>query len=321
MSHQATTWVMEFSESRLADRLVLGAIAHRVSNDNGEAFPSVKTIAHEANVSESSVHASLKSLKELGELEIDRGASKYGTNVFRMPKFMAWMEALHVSGSGVMGGSKSVPLPKPRGSNPRSRGVQSLGAKGTNPAPEPSGTVIEPSGAAPDRGSQDTRISVEKSERRSTDQVKKLAKDKSLPCNSRPTEPLRAEIWDALYWNQIEKPFLDGHRLSFEERVLDTVHAAVTLAVTNRVGKLMVLRAGDIEMLAVEKLKPQLKALKAIPDLPTNSRSFVRTIAEHVRTAVTNAAAELLEGQGGFDGAPGARPPKSSPEGALQVAV
>jgi hypothetical protein len=141
MSYQATTWVMEFSESRLADRLVLGAIAHRVSNDNGEAFPSVETIAREANVSESSVHASLKSLKRLGELEIDIAASQYGTNVYRMPKFKAWMEALHLPRSGGKGGAKSVPHRRRLGSNLRNSGVQNSETKGTEFVPEPSRTI------------------------------------------------------------------------------------------------------------------------------------------------------------------------------------
>ena len=100
MSHQATTWVMEFSESRLADRLVLGAIAHRVSNDSGEAYPSIPTIAREANVSESTVYESLEKLKLIGELEWEKAASPLGTNLYRLPKFRAWMETLHPPKSG-----------------------------------------------------------------------------------------------------------------------------------------------------------------------------------------------------------------------------
>jgi hypothetical protein len=118
---------MEFSESRLADRLVLGAIAHRVSNDNGEAFPSVATIAREANVSESSVHAALRALQQIGELEIDPAASRWGTNVYRLPKFMAWLESLHSQKLAMQGGAKSVPP-----------GVQTPQHRGTQSAPEPS---------------------------------------------------------------------------------------------------------------------------------------------------------------------------------------
>lgn len=95
MSHQATTWVMEFSQSKLADRLVMLAIAHRVSNDNGEAFPSVETIAWEARVSERTAHYSIKALVEIGELEVETCGSKKGTNVYRFPLFLQWVQSLH----------------------------------------------------------------------------------------------------------------------------------------------------------------------------------------------------------------------------------
>ena len=137
MSHQATTWVMEFSESRLADRLVLGAIAHRVSNDNGEAFPSVGTIAREARLSESSVHASLRRLKRMGELEIDMGGSQYGTNVYRMPKFLSWFLTLHA-----LQGVQSL---HPRKRKVRTGGVQITLEMTPDSAPEPSRTIIESS--------------------------------------------------------------------------------------------------------------------------------------------------------------------------------
>lgn len=107
MSHQATTWVMEFSESRLADRLVLLAIAHRVSNDSGAAFPSVATICREANLSERQVQYSIKSLEKLGELQVKRSGSEIGTHLYRMPKFIAWMQTLHPAKSAP--GAKRAP--------------------------------------------------------------------------------------------------------------------------------------------------------------------------------------------------------------------
>ena len=116
---------MEFSEATLADRLVLGAIAHRVSNDNGEAFPSVETIAREARVSERTVQYSIESLKAIGELEVDLQSSPLGTNTYRLPKFHAWVQTLHP------GGVQNVR----RGVQKRRQGVQAI-------APEPS---LEPS--------------------------------------------------------------------------------------------------------------------------------------------------------------------------------
>jgi hypothetical protein len=136
LSHQATTWVMEFSQSKLADRLVLGAIAHRVSNDDGEAWPSVRTIAREANVSERSAHYSIKKLQGLGELEVRIASSKHGTNTYKMPKFLTWVQTLHLGVQKTTG----------RVQNPR-RGVQSTTRRGAEVAPEPSfelsGTKIE----------------------------------------------------------------------------------------------------------------------------------------------------------------------------------
>lgn len=138
MSHQATTWVMEFSESRLSHRLVLGAIAHRVSNDNGEAFPSVSTIARESRLSESAVHASLGRLRQMGELEIEVGTSEYGTNIYRMPKFLSWYLTLHAAERG--------PKPVPRKRRFRTPGVQSTLEMTPESAPEPSvGTINKPS--------------------------------------------------------------------------------------------------------------------------------------------------------------------------------
>lgn len=131
MSHQATTWVMEFSKSKLASRLVLLAIAHRISNDSGEAFPSVRTIEREANLSESAVHGALRNLVELGELEIDRGTSRLGTNIYRMPRFKLWIETIHQR----TGAEFAPPT--------RRRQVQRRGA---GSGPEPSlGTIKEPS--------------------------------------------------------------------------------------------------------------------------------------------------------------------------------
>jgi hypothetical protein len=128
---------MEFSDSELADRLVLGAIAHRVSNDNGEAFPSIGTIARESRLSERSVHYSIKHLQEMGELEVDPQSSPLGTNTYRFPKFLRWVQSLHP------GGAKS----EAKGVHQKAKGVQAV-------APEPSlePSVKQPSveSAAPD---------------------------------------------------------------------------------------------------------------------------------------------------------------------------
>ena len=75
------------------------AIAHRISNDNGTAFPGVAKICKEANLSERQVQASIQNLKKMGELEVKIGASELGTNIYKMPKFLLWMKNLHPTNS------------------------------------------------------------------------------------------------------------------------------------------------------------------------------------------------------------------------------
>ena len=127
---------MEFSQSRLADRLVLGAIAHRISNNSGEAWPSIATIAREANLSERSVHYSIRALSAMGELEISQGKTRMGTNTYRMPRFLAWVQTLHPGGR-VQSAHRGV--------QSTTKGVQSTAAKVSQIAPEPSGTITESS--------------------------------------------------------------------------------------------------------------------------------------------------------------------------------
>jgi hypothetical protein len=79
---------MGFSESRLTARLVLLVIAHHVSTGNGEAWPSISTIAREARCSKSSVRSAIKGLTLTGELGIASGALGRGkSRHYRLPKF------------------------------------------------------------------------------------------------------------------------------------------------------------------------------------------------------------------------------------------
>lgn len=84
MSVQAITWVLEHSESRLGDRLVLLSIANHINSDSGVTWISVKTIAKESRMSDRQVQRALKRLEESGELEIDRNSSKNGTHVYHI---------------------------------------------------------------------------------------------------------------------------------------------------------------------------------------------------------------------------------------------
>ncbi len=106
MSYQATTWVIQFSQSRLSSRLVLHAIAHRISNESGQAWPSINTLAREANVSRSMVKAAIRDLVRMGELELTPGGKgPKDTHTFRIPLFLVWMANLQASK-----GSRFAPL-------------------------------------------------------------------------------------------------------------------------------------------------------------------------------------------------------------------
>jgi hypothetical protein len=82
------------------------AIAHRISNDSGEAWPSIDTLAHEAKLSRSAVKVAIQNLIKMGELEITRGGNgAKDTHTYRFPHFLVWMEDLQTNKM-----SKSDPL-------------------------------------------------------------------------------------------------------------------------------------------------------------------------------------------------------------------
>lgn len=96
LSHQATTWVVEFSESKLANRLVMFVLANRVSNDDGTCCPSIARVSRESKLSDRQVYQSIEELSSSGELfTLEEKHPKYGTNVYHMPKFWAWYTTLN----------------------------------------------------------------------------------------------------------------------------------------------------------------------------------------------------------------------------------
>ena len=74
MSIKVMSWVYSDSESRLADRLVLLAIADEADDDGTNGCPSLRTIAHKARVSLPTAHAAVARLEALGELRVHRPA-------------------------------------------------------------------------------------------------------------------------------------------------------------------------------------------------------------------------------------------------------
>jgi len=136
MSIQAVAWVLEASESRSFDRLVLISIANYAHKDGGGSCPSVKTIADEAGVSERQVRYSVANLVKLGELSVQYKSTRYGTNTFTLEKMRRTSPAGRAPLPPV---DKPVENEKQRGSSPAPEGHQ----RGT-PVPPILNTSLEP---------------------------------------------------------------------------------------------------------------------------------------------------------------------------------
>jgi hypothetical protein len=127
VSIQAIAWVLEHSEAKLADRLVLLAIANHADAQGWNAWPSVDQIAKEARVGRSTVFECLPRLVERGELEITPGGrGPRSTNSYRIQ--------MQGSGNQTLQGSGSQTL---RVRNPEKR-VQPVNHKPSLSRPEPS---------------------------------------------------------------------------------------------------------------------------------------------------------------------------------------
>lgn len=139
MSHQATGWVLEFSDSRLGARLVLLEISYRMNNESGICYPSLETIAHECRMTKSGVIQAIDNLENSGELSVDR-VEKPGSgsvNRYSMPLFLEWWEAAKELG---IKGKKGQPKQEER-VNPITKRVNQTEEKGQPGIPE----LLEPS--------------------------------------------------------------------------------------------------------------------------------------------------------------------------------
>ena len=85
MSVQAMAWVLEKSESRLAARLVLLAIANHADSGGLNAWPSIRLIAAEARVTDRQAQRVIRELDKMGELIILAGQGPKGTNAYVLP--------------------------------------------------------------------------------------------------------------------------------------------------------------------------------------------------------------------------------------------
>lgn len=131
MSIQALAWVLENSQSELADRLVLIAIANHADAHGRNAWPSADQIAKEARVHRATVFRALARLCDLGELEVDPGGQGPGaTNAYQIV-------GLEGSQIATLKGSQRVASCDPSGG---AKG-RILRQKGSHPATQ---TVLEP---------------------------------------------------------------------------------------------------------------------------------------------------------------------------------
>lgn len=86
MSIQAVAWVLEHSKSKGTARLVLIALANRVGREDGECWPSMRTIASDAGVSSpSTVKEAVEKLELLGELVIIQKGDARRSGKYRLP--------------------------------------------------------------------------------------------------------------------------------------------------------------------------------------------------------------------------------------------
>lgn len=124
MSALITSAVFEHSKSLFGDLLTLLAIAY-YADDNGKAWPSVKTIAERVRLSERQVQYSIASLVKAGELRVDHRVGPRGRNLFTV-----------LFTVGVQSTSPQVQSTSPQVQS-TSPGVQSASPNGTSPSLAP----------------------------------------------------------------------------------------------------------------------------------------------------------------------------------------
>lgn len=122
-------WVFEYSEMSGVARCVLLVIANYIGDHEGDEYcwPSIERIAREARCSERGARNAIRTAEAAGELITELGASKTGTNIYRMPRRSSGRGA--ESAGGQNGGRKLPPNHKePLVLKPRSKSAAPHGA-------------------------------------------------------------------------------------------------------------------------------------------------------------------------------------------------
>ncbi len=82
MAINVVTWVWDNSPHSGTALLLLLAIADNTHDDGGGAYPSIKTLAKKARISERNVHYGLRELITSGSLRCEYKAGPHGVNVY-----------------------------------------------------------------------------------------------------------------------------------------------------------------------------------------------------------------------------------------------
>ncbi len=126
------TWVLEHSEARLSDRLVLLALANFAHDDGSMAFPAVATLAHKARLGRSTCQTSLRRLEKSGGIATV-GIAQHGTTIYQVRMGVQNLGGAKIEGGqDLTGGSGSD-----RGQD-LAKGGQNLALGGSGSGPNPS---------------------------------------------------------------------------------------------------------------------------------------------------------------------------------------
>lgn len=139
MSIKVMNWVWENSPAKGTELLMLLAIADNASDDGGNAYPSVSTLARKTRLDQRTVQRVLRKLSEQGQLNVEeRGGREANRYAVLMRSELSPPPADCHPRQNATGGTGATP------------GVSQLchPTPGTAVSPEPSGTVREPSSGA-----------------------------------------------------------------------------------------------------------------------------------------------------------------------------
>lgn len=134
MSIQTMSRVWEHSNLGSTQLLLLLAIAD-FSNDEGVAWPSVRTLARKIRMSERNTHYLLTKIIKTGELAIEKNKGPRGCNLFRVQI----LQGANLSGmqqvalGGAMDGAKGVQPTAPEPSVIRQRTASAIPSPSNNP--------------------------------------------------------------------------------------------------------------------------------------------------------------------------------------------